>query len=84
MLLRRIQRKIVSALLFLCPETPSLMRVLCIVEWADLPVIDIRKAATLEGRSELVALARDAMRTQGFLYIVNHGYTQAQVGINLL
>ena len=60
------------------------MRALCIVEWADLPVIDISKATTTDGQSKLVALARDAMRTQGFLYVVNHGYTQAQVGMNFL
>ncbi|KAI0760890.1 Clavaminate synthase-like protein [Trametes elegans] len=48
------------------------------LEWADLPVIDISKAATPEGRAELAPRVRDAMRTQGFLYIVNHGYTEAQ------
>ena len=49
------------------------------MEWADLPVIDLAKAATPEGREELAPLARDAMRTQGFLYLVNHGYSQGQV-----
>ncbi|RPD60588.1 Clavaminate synthase-like protein [Lentinus tigrinus ALCF2SS1-7] len=48
------------------------------LEWADLPIIDISKAATPEGRAELAPIARDAMHTHGFMYIVNHGLTQAQ------
>ncbi|KAI0767727.1 Clavaminate synthase-like protein [Fomes fomentarius] len=48
------------------------------VEWADLPVIDISKASTPEGRVELAPRVRDAMRTHGFLYIINHGFTEAQ------
>ncbi|EIW52052.1 Clavaminate synthase-like protein [Trametes versicolor FP-101664 SS1] len=48
------------------------------LEWADIPIIDISKAGTPEGRAELAPPARDAMRTQGFLYIINHGYTQTQ------
>lgn len=50
-----------------------------VVEWAPLPIIDFSEAGTPEGRSALAAQVRDAMRTYGFLYIVNHGYTQAQV-----
>ncbi len=49
------------------------------VDWADLPIIDISKASTPEGRTELATEVRDAMRTFGFMYIVNHGLTQAQV-----
>ena len=49
------------------------------VEWADLPIVDISKAHTPEGRAELAPQMHDAMRTHGFLYIVNHGLTQAQV-----
>ena len=49
------------------------------MEWADLPIIDISKAATPEGRAELAPIARDAMHTHGFVYVVNHGLTQAQV-----
>ncbi|KAI0819372.1 hypothetical protein BC628DRAFT_1476307 [Trametes gibbosa] len=48
------------------------------LEWADIPIIDISKAATSEGRAELAPRARDAMRNQGFLYIINHGYSQMQ------
>ncbi|TFK89220.1 Clavaminate synthase-like protein [Polyporus arcularius HHB13444] len=48
------------------------------LEWADLPIVDISKAKTAEGRAELAPIVRDAMHTHGFLYIVNHGYTQAQ------
>lgn len=50
-----------------------------VVEWADLPLIDISKAATPEGRAELAPRVRDAMRTKGFIYIINHGYTESQV-----
>lgn len=49
------------------------------VEWADLPIIDISKAHTREGRAELAPQMHDAMRTHGFLYIVNHGITQTEV-----
>ncbi|PIL28758.1 hypothetical protein GSI_08802 [Ganoderma sinense ZZ0214-1] len=48
------------------------------LDWADLPIVDISKASTAEGRTELAAQVRDAMRTFGFMYIVNHGLTQAQ------
>ena len=49
------------------------------MDWADLPIVDLSKAATPEGRAELAPLVRDAMHTHGFLYVVNHGFTQAQV-----
>ncbi|TFK52765.1 Clavaminate synthase-like protein [Heliocybe sulcata] len=44
------------------------------LDYADLPVIDLSKPVT----AELAAVARDAMRTYGFLYAVNHGYTPSQ------
>jgi isopenicillin N synthase-like dioxygenase len=50
-----------------------------IVDYADLAVIDLSKFSTLEGRTELVTLARDAMRTQDFFYVINHGFTTEQV-----
>ncbi|TBU47752.1 Clavaminate synthase-like protein [Dichomitus squalens] len=46
--------------------------------WADLPIIDFSKVGTPEGRAELVPQVRDAMRTHGFLIVINHGWTQAQ------
>jgi len=49
------------------------------VEFADLPIIDLSKAHTPEGRAELYPQLRDALRTHGFLYAINHGYTQTQV-----
>ena len=49
------------------------------MEYADLPIIDISRAKTPEGRQELAPVVRDAMRTYGFLIIVNHGVTQAEV-----
>ncbi|KAI8989246.1 Clavaminate synthase-like protein [Trametes punicea] len=48
------------------------------LEWADLATIDLSKASTPEGRAELAPKVRDAMRTYGFMYVVNHGLTQAQ------
>ncbi|KAI0752457.1 Clavaminate synthase-like protein [Daedaleopsis nitida] len=48
------------------------------LEWADLPVIDLSKATTPEGRAALAPVARDAMHTHGFMYIVNHGLTQKE------
>ena len=49
------------------------------MDWADFPTIDLSKAKTPEGLAELVPIVRDAMRTYGFLYVVNHGLSQAQV-----
>ncbi|KAI0365382.1 Clavaminate synthase-like protein [Pilatotrama ljubarskyi] len=48
------------------------------LEWAELPIIDFSNASTPEGRAELTPQVCNAMRTYGFMYIVNHGLTQAQ------
>ncbi|KAI0767702.1 Clavaminate synthase-like protein [Fomes fomentarius] len=48
------------------------------LEWADLPIIDFTSVHTPEGRAALAPQMHNAMRTHGFLYIVNHGLTQAQ------
>ncbi|KAG0696878.1 hypothetical protein DFH29DRAFT_180683 [Suillus ampliporus] len=48
------------------------------LEFADLAIIDLSKAHTPEGRAELYPQLRDALRTYGFVYAVNHGYNQAQ------
>ncbi|KAI0752450.1 Clavaminate synthase-like protein [Daedaleopsis nitida] len=48
------------------------------VDYADFPIIDISLAKTAEGRAKLAPIVRDAMRTYGFLYVVNHGLTEAQ------
>lgn len=53
------------------------------VKWAELEVIDLEKAKTVEGRAELVIKARDAMHNQGFFYVVNHGLEKAQASIYL-
>lgn len=50
------------------------------LDYADLAIIDFAKASTPEGRAELAIQARDAMREQGFFYLINHGYTQEQNG----
>jgi isopenicillin N synthase-like dioxygenase len=49
------------------------------VDYADLPVIDLSKAKTADGRSQLAKEVVDAMTTQGFFYVINHGYTSEQV-----
>ncbi|KAF9237234.1 hypothetical protein BU15DRAFT_88824 [Melanogaster broomeanus] len=48
------------------------------LDFADLAIIDLSKAHTPEGRAELAPELRDALRTNGFVYAINHGYTQAQ------
>lgn len=49
------------------------------VQYADLAIVDLSKAATAEGRAELAVELREALTSHGFCYIINHGYTQAQV-----
>lgn len=48
------------------------------LDYAALPVIDLAKAGTVEGRAALALQTRDAMTTHGFFYVVNHGYTLDQ------
>ena len=50
-----------------------------LVDYADLAIIDLGKATTLEGRRELAVQVREAMATIGFFYVINHGLTPAQV-----
>ena len=54
------------------------------VDYADVPVIDFAGVQTPEGRLELAPKVRDAMRDYGFMCIVNHGLSQAQVSGNKL
>ncbi|KAJ6453599.1 Clavaminate synthase-like protein [Mycena sanguinolenta] len=48
------------------------------LDYADLAVIDLSKAQDAAGRSELALEVSEAMKTQGFFYAINHGYTLAQ------
>ncbi|KAF9067968.1 Clavaminate synthase-like protein [Rhodocollybia butyracea] len=48
------------------------------LDWADLAIIDLSKADTPVGRKELAKEVVQAMNTQGFFYVVNHGYTTEQ------
>jgi hypothetical protein len=61
----------------------SLLTDVCIdnltVEYADLGIIDFSKVDTEEGRAELADQVKNGLRNHGFLYIVNHGYTQEEV-----
>ena len=51
------------------------------MDYAELRVIDLSKLGTTEGRAELVKQARDGMREQGFIYVINHGLSQEQVQV---
>ncbi|PIL28646.1 hypothetical protein GSI_08688 [Ganoderma sinense ZZ0214-1] len=46
--------------------------------YAPVPIVDFAKVGTPEGRAELAPQVREAMRTYGFICIVNHGLTQTQ------
>ncbi|KIJ53706.1 hypothetical protein M422DRAFT_241951 [Sphaerobolus stellatus SS14] len=50
----------------------------CDLEWADLPLIDLSKSHTPEGREALATEVRQALATIGFFYVINHGYTMEQ------
>lgn len=50
-----------------------------IVEYADLAIIDLSQSTTAEGRKQLASQVTQAMRTHGFFYVINHGYTPEQV-----
>ena len=49
------------------------------MDYADLAIIDLSKTQTPEGRAQLANEVRDAMRDNGFFYVINHGFTQDQV-----
>jgi isopenicillin N synthase-like dioxygenase len=49
------------------------------VDYADLSVIDLSKAKTAEGRKGLADQVVKAMQSEGFFYVINHGYTQEEV-----
>ncbi|TBU57580.1 Clavaminate synthase-like protein, partial [Dichomitus squalens] len=49
-----------------------------ILEWAYVPLIDFSMLHSEGGTAKLVSQVRDAMRTYGFICIINHGLMQAQ------
>jgi hypothetical protein len=49
------------------------------LDYANLPVIDLEKARTPKGRRALAEEVRNATTEHGFFYVINHGYTKAQV-----
>ena len=49
------------------------------MEYANLNIVDLSKAATVEGKAELVNLVREAMTKHGFFYVINHGYSLEEV-----
>ncbi|RDB17179.1 hypothetical protein Hypma_001824 [Hypsizygus marmoreus] len=48
------------------------------LEYADLAIIDLSKANTPEARAKLATEVTQAMKTHGFFYVINHGYTADQ------
>jgi len=48
------------------------------LDYADLPVLDLSKSETQEGRLALASQLKDAMLNHGFFYVINHGYSKAQ------
>ncbi|RDB17173.1 hypothetical protein Hypma_001822 [Hypsizygus marmoreus] len=63
------------------PETPHYVPAQATtakLDYADLPIIDISKATTPEGRAALASQVRNAMTDHGFFYVINHGYTKSQ------
>ncbi|KAK7042577.1 Clavaminate synthase-like protein [Favolaschia claudopus] len=48
------------------------------LDYADLAIIDLSKANDPKGLAELAAQVADAMKTQGFFYVINHGFTASQ------
>jgi len=61
-----------------CPRYVAPLPTQLDLDFADLAVIDLSKAHSPEGRAELAPQLHDALRTNGFVYAINHGYTQAQ------
>lgn len=64
--------------LFLKPIIAN-TQVLGTVEFADLVVIDLSKADTIDGRKELLAQLTEVLKIHGCFYVINHGYTLEQV-----
>ncbi|KAH7903359.1 Clavaminate synthase-like protein [Hygrophoropsis aurantiaca] len=48
------------------------------LHYADLAVIDLAKASTPAGRTELASEVKAALLEHGFFYVINHGYSQTQ------
>jgi isopenicillin N synthase-like dioxygenase len=57
---------------------------MCQVDFADLAIIDLSEAHTPAGRARLAPQLRDALRINGFVYAINHGYTQVHVSLIVL
>lgn len=49
------------------------------MDYVDLPIIDLAKFESPEGRALLAIQVRDALLTHGFSYVVGHGYRQSEV-----
>lgn len=48
------------------------------LNYADLPIINLSKCSSPDGRAALATQVRDAMTQEGFFYVINHGYTTSQ------
>ncbi|KAF8830279.1 hypothetical protein HHX47_DHR2000528 [Lentinula edodes] len=50
------------------------------LDYADLAIIDLRNfATTAEERGKLALQVREAMSSQGFFYVIGHGYSSEQM-----
>lgn len=58
---------------------PDWLRYVDVVDWADLAVVDMSNAHSPEGRRQLTKQVHDAIKNEGFLYVVNHGIPAEQV-----
>ena len=54
------------------------------MDWADLPIIDLAKFENVENHPLLASQVQDALLTQGFFYVVNHGYRQSEARIHIV
>ncbi|KAF8183042.1 hypothetical protein K438DRAFT_2020749 [Mycena galopus ATCC 62051] len=48
------------------------------LDYAEIAVIDLSKAQDAKGRAKLAVEVSEAMKTQGFFYVINHGYSSSQ------
>lgn len=52
-----------------------------VVEYANLPIIDLSQMDRPNGREKLAVQVRNAMTTEGFFYVINHGFSSTQVSV---
>ncbi|TFK45772.1 hypothetical protein OE88DRAFT_1740037 [Heliocybe sulcata] len=71
-----------QGLLHVDPYTP-VPRPIEQLEYADLPIVDLVGPAQSVRAMVIRELIRDTVKTSGFMYVMNHGHTPAQVPFSL-